>query len=76
MLPYLRERIITSAEEGVPVRAILLCNPHNPIPQCYPTETIQGHLDLAEEVRRLTPSTRSPLDRAETTFSVRHSPHL
>ena len=51
IIPYLRDRIRTSAEEGVPVKALLLCNPHNPIPQCYPLETLQGHLDLIKEVR-------------------------
>jgi aspartate/methionine/tyrosine aminotransferase len=50
VLPFIRDRIHTSATEGVKVKALLLCNPHNPIPQCYPVETIQGYLDIAREV--------------------------
>lgn len=52
VLPHLRERILTSEQEGIPIRALLLCNPHNPIPQCYPLETIQGHLEIAREVSK------------------------
>lgn len=51
VIPFLRERIRSSANDGIPIRALLLCNPHNPIPQCYPIETLQGHLDLAQEVQ-------------------------
>lgn len=50
VIPLLKERIRTSEQEGVPIRAVLLCNPHNPIPQCYPLETIRGHLEIAREV--------------------------
>jgi aspartate/methionine/tyrosine aminotransferase len=41
---------VKSTEEGLPIKALLLCNPHNPIPQCYPLETIRGYLDIAREV--------------------------
>jgi aspartate/methionine/tyrosine aminotransferase len=51
VLPYIRARILESKEQGVPIKALLLCNPHNPIPQCYPLETIRGYLDIAREVR-------------------------
>lgn len=51
VLPYIRARIVKSREEGVPIKVLLLCNPHNPIPQCYPLETIRGYLDIAREVR-------------------------
>jgi aspartate/methionine/tyrosine aminotransferase len=51
VLPYIRARIQQSAEEGIPIKALLLCNPHNPIPQCYPLETTRGYLDIAREVR-------------------------
>jgi aspartate/methionine/tyrosine aminotransferase len=51
VLLILRERIRTSAaRDGVPIRCLILCNPHNPIPQCYPLETIQGYIDIAREV--------------------------
>lgn len=51
VLPFIRSRIQQSKEEGIPIKALLLCNPHNPIPQCYPLETIRGYLDIAREVR-------------------------
>ncbi|KAL7413224.1 pyridoxal phosphate-dependent transferase [Mrakia frigida] len=49
VLPYLRARILSSAKEGINVRCLVLCNPHNPLPRCYEEETILGYLALAEE---------------------------
>ncbi|KAF2164625.1 hypothetical protein M409DRAFT_25022 [Zasmidium cellare ATCC 36951] len=34
------EALRKAQEEGVVVRALLLCNPHNPLGRCYPKETI------------------------------------
>ncbi|KAI1640709.1 pyridoxal phosphate-dependent transferase [Biscogniauxia mediterranea] len=31
---------------GVNVRALIICNPHNPLGQCYPRETLEGLLRL------------------------------
>lgn len=31
---------------SIPIRAILVCNPHNPLGQCYPRETLQALLDF------------------------------
>ena len=53
VIPYLRDRIASAAEEGIPIRCLILCNPHNPIPRCYPVETIEGYISLAQEVRLL-----------------------
>lgn len=31
---------------SMPIKAILVCNPHNPLGQCYPRETLQALLDF------------------------------
>ena len=51
----------SSAREGVPIKALLLCNPHNPIPQCYPLETLHGHLDIIKEVHHILPGRRNSM---------------
>ncbi|KKK25541.1 hypothetical protein P175DRAFT_0445906 [Aspergillus ochraceoroseus IBT 24754] len=33
---------------SVPVKAVLLCNPHNPLGQCYPREALQGMLEFCQ----------------------------
>ncbi|KAI9688278.1 MAG: hypothetical protein M1820_010306 [Bogoriella megaspora] len=33
-------RLLASKEEGIPIRALLICNPHNPLGECYPRETL------------------------------------
>ena len=41
------EEALTKAQnEGVKIRALLLCHPHNPLGQCYPKETIIGFMKL------------------------------
>ncbi|ORY26710.1 pyridoxal phosphate-dependent transferase [Naematelia encephala] len=49
VIPILKQRIQSSNAEGVPIRCLLLCNPHNPIPRCYPRETIEGYIALAQQ---------------------------
>lgn len=34
------EAINKSEASGVKIRALMLCNPHNPLGRCYPKETI------------------------------------
>ncbi|WVW86745.1 hypothetical protein I302_108799 [Kwoniella bestiolae CBS 10118] len=51
VISYLEERIRTSAEEGVVVKCVILCNPHNPVPGCYPLETIEGYISLVEKYK-------------------------
>ncbi|RFU32822.1 hypothetical protein B7463_g3511, partial [Scytalidium lignicola] len=33
---------------SIPIKAILICNPHNPLGQCYPRETIQAMQDFCK----------------------------
>ncbi|KAJ5693882.1 hypothetical protein N7536_004294, partial [Penicillium majusculum] len=33
---------------SIPIKAILVCNPHNPLGQCYPRETLQSLLDFCQ----------------------------
>ncbi|CAG8369859.1 unnamed protein product [Penicillium salamii] len=32
----------------VPIKAVLVCNPHNPLGQCYPRETLQALLEFCQ----------------------------
>ncbi|WWC65704.1 uncharacterized protein I303_108325 [Kwoniella dejecticola CBS 10117] len=49
VIPFLQERLESSAKEGVHVKVVILCNPHNPIPRCHPRETIEGYISLARQ---------------------------
>ncbi|KAK4502815.1 hypothetical protein PRZ48_006241 [Zasmidium cellare] len=37
---FYERALLQAQEEGVTVRALLLCNPHNPLGRCYPKDTI------------------------------------
>ena len=41
--------LITALEKGIRIRALVLCNPHNPLGQSYPRETIIGLLKLSKQ---------------------------
>lgn len=45
-------RYYESAAESspVPIKAVLVCNPHNPLGQCYPRETLQALLDFCQRL--------------------------
>lgn len=44
------ERALLAAEkEGTKIRALLLCNPHNPLGRCYPRETLVALLKLCQK---------------------------
>jgi xeroderma pigmentosum group C-complementing protein len=36
-------------ESGVSIRALLICNPHNPLGRCYPRETLEALLQFCEK---------------------------
>ncbi|QRD93146.1 acc synthase [Aspergillus flavus] len=36
-------------EDGVSVRALLICNPHNPLGRCYPRETLEALLQFCQK---------------------------
>ncbi|KAI9149053.1 putative aminotransferase tcpI [Paramyrothecium foliicola] len=33
-------------QSPVPIKAVLICNPHNPLGQCYPRETLKAMMDF------------------------------
>lgn len=33
---------------SIPIKAVLVCNPHNPLGQCYPRETLQALLEFCQ----------------------------
>ncbi|KAL7813320.1 1-aminocyclopropane-1-carboxylate synthase [Trichoderma gracile] len=43
--------LIESAQNGTPVRALLLCHPHNPFGLCYETRVLEAYLDMCAKHR-------------------------
>lgn len=52
-LPYLEKTVLESAERGVKIEVLLLCNPHNPLPQVVTKDVVRGYALLAEKVAKL-----------------------
>ncbi|KAJ6565807.1 PLP-dependent transferase [Mycena vulgaris] len=48
-LPYLERTLLQSTEQGIKIQVLLLCNPHNPLPQVVAREVVQGYALLAEK---------------------------
>ncbi|KAI4725572.1 PLP-dependent transferase [Aureobasidium sp. EXF-10728] len=79
--------LLEARERGTCVRALLLCNPHNPLGRCYPVSTIIAlmqfcdeyglHL-LADEVYALSVFTASSPSNVlfSSVLSVDHSAHI
>ena len=43
------EQIFLQArEKGVSIKALLICNPHNPLGRCYPRETLEALMRLCQ----------------------------
>ncbi|CAK5269051.1 unnamed protein product [Mycena citricolor] len=49
VLPLLEAKIKSSGRLGIPIKAMLIPNPHNPLPQVVPKEVITGYALLAEK---------------------------
>ncbi|KAJ4982812.1 hypothetical protein SVAN01_11685 [Stagonosporopsis vannaccii] len=43
------EALLESRRNGVPIRAILLCHPHNPLGRCYSIPALQALMQLCEK---------------------------
>lgn len=43
------EALIAAERNGIRIRAILLCHPHNPLGQCYPPETLMKFMQLCSK---------------------------
>ena len=43
--------LMTARTVGTPIRALLICNPHNPLGRCYPPEVLLALMDLANEYK-------------------------
>ncbi|KZT54834.1 PLP-dependent transferase [Calocera cornea HHB12733] len=48
-IPLFEETLKKAEADGTPVRAVILCNPHNPLGQCYPRETILEYARFCEK---------------------------
>ncbi|KAJ7877507.1 PLP-dependent transferase [Mycena leptocephala] len=49
VLPYLESKLLASERLGIKIKAMLIPNPHNPIPQVVPKEVIKGYALLAQK---------------------------
>ncbi|KAK7050694.1 PLP-dependent transferase [Favolaschia claudopus] len=49
VLPYLEAKLLDSERIGIKIKALLIPNPHNPIPQVVPKEVITGYALLAQK---------------------------
>ncbi|KAJ7036157.1 PLP-dependent transferase [Mycena alexandri] len=49
VFPYLERKLLQSQEQGVKIEVLLLCNPHNPLPQVLSREVVQGYALFAEK---------------------------
>ncbi|KAI9654444.1 MAG: hypothetical protein M1831_005410 [Alyxoria varia] len=45
------EALLKARSEGIRVRALMLCNPHNPLGQCYPKDTIIALMKLCNKYK-------------------------
>lgn len=45
-VPLYEKALLDSTAQGIPIRALLLCNPHNPLGRCYPLSTLTSLLLL------------------------------
>ena len=43
------EAILKAAKDGVKIRALLLCNPHNPLGKCYTVDALKAHFVLCKK---------------------------
>ncbi|KAH1291815.1 hypothetical protein KXV68_005057 [Aspergillus fumigatus] len=43
------EAFLQARETGVTARALLICNPHNPLGRCYPRETLEALLQFCQK---------------------------
>lgn len=50
VFPYLESKILESERLGIKIKALLLPNPHNPLPQVAPKQVIMGYALLAQKV--------------------------
>src|SRR5215469_10601199 len=48
-VPVYEKKLEESNASGTPIRALLICNPHNPLGQCYPPEVLEAYMQLCAE---------------------------
>lgn len=42
------QTFLQAREKGVSIKALLICNPHNPLGRCYPRETLEALMRLCQ----------------------------
>ncbi|KAJ6480525.1 PLP-dependent transferase [Mycena vitilis] len=49
VFPYLESKLLESERMGIKIKAMLIPNPHNPLPQVAPKDVIAGYARLAQK---------------------------
>ncbi|KAJ7841214.1 PLP-dependent transferase [Mycena olivaceomarginata] len=49
VIPYLEKKLLESAQSSVEIQVLVLCNPHNPIPQIIARDVVQAYALFAEK---------------------------
>lgn len=45
------EALIQAEKDGVKIRGLLLCNPHNPLGRCYTSDVVEAYLALCQKYK-------------------------
>lgn len=48
-IQHYEDALLEARKQGISIRALLLCNPHNPLGRCYPLETIEAVMQLCNK---------------------------
>ncbi|KAG7138211.1 aminotransferase aclI like protein [Verticillium longisporum] len=43
------QALLDAKERGITTKALILCNPHNPLGRCYPRSVIEGYMRLCQK---------------------------
>ncbi|KAM0504066.1 hypothetical protein ACHAP6_002714 [Verticillium nonalfalfae] len=48
-IPFYEQALLDAKERGIATKALILCNPHNPLGRCYPRSVIEGYMRLCQK---------------------------
>ncbi|CRJ90847.1 hypothetical protein BN1723_008484 [Verticillium longisporum] len=48
-IAFYEQALLDAKERGITTKALILCNPHNPLGRCYPRSVIEGYMRLCQK---------------------------
>jgi aspartate/methionine/tyrosine aminotransferase len=45
------DALLQAGKDGVKVKALLICNPHNPLGKCYPSDTLRALMEFCHKYK-------------------------